>query len=102
MFSIVNQVLFQWINSYQLFSENKIKTDILNFHDIIKILQAVTVCQTMTDRFMKFVKNSFEFSFADKKIEFSEKDISEFNEKLINEQKKKCKSIKNFNELFVE
>jgi len=57
----------------------------------------------MTDRSTKFAKDSFEFSFAGKKTELSEKDISEFNEKSTNKQKrKKCKSMKDFNELSVK
>src|SRR5947207_1454532 len=49
-------------------------------------------------RSTKFVSDSFEFSFADKKAQFLEREASEFNEKSINEQKRrKHKSTKNSN-----
>ena len=83
LFSAVDQVLSEWVNSYQLFSENKIEADTLNFHDIVKTLQAAAAHKTC--RFTKIVKDAFKFSFADEKTQFLEKDISEFNKKSINE-----------------
>ena len=50
-------------------------------------------------RSTKFVLDSFEFSFVSKKAQFLEKDASEFNEKSINEQKRRRhKSTKNSND----
>ena len=97
LFSAVDQVLSEWVNSYQLFSENKIEANILNFYDIVKTLWAAAAHKTC--RFIKIVKNTFEFLFADEKTQFLKRDTSEFNETSINEWKRrKYKSIKDSNE----
>ena len=52
---------------------------------------------------MKFASDSFELAFAGKEAQFLEKDALKFNEKSINEQKrKKYKSTKNSNNLFAD
>ena len=87
LFSAVSQVLSEWVNTYQILSENKIEADTLNFHDIIKTLWVAAAHKTC--RSMRIAKDTFEFSFVSEKTQSLEKDISEFNEKSINEQKKK-------------
>jgi len=102
LFSAVDQVLFRWINSYQLFSRNKIEANTLNFWDTVKNLQETAAHQVMS-RLTKFVSDSFEFLFVNKEAQFLEKDVSEFNEKSINEWKRrKYKSIKDLNNLFAD
>ena len=89
LFSAVGQVLSEWVNTYQIFSENKVEADTLNFCDTVKTLQAAAACHVMTDRPMKFAKGSFELSSEDKKAQSLVRDILESdNEKLTNQWKK--------------
>ena len=91
LFSAVNQVLFEWVNSYQLFSRNKIKADTLNFWNTVKNLQKTAAHQAVS-RLIKFVSDSFKFLFVSKEFKLNEKSINEW-------KRKKCKSIKDFNDL---
>ena len=52
-------------------------------------------------RLIKFVSDSFKFSFMSKEAQFLERNILKLNKKLINKQKRRrYKSIKNSNNLF--
>ena len=102
LFSAVDQVLSEWVNSYWLFSRNKIEADTLNFWDTVKNLQETAAYQAVS-RSMKFVSDSFELSFVSKKAQSLEKNALKFNEKSINEWKRRrCKNTKNSNESSVE
>ena len=100
LFSAVDQVLSEWVNSYWLFSKNKIEADTLNFWNTVKNLQKTAAHQAVS-RSMKFVSDSFEFSFVSKEAQSLEKDALKFNEKSINEWKRRRhKSTKDLNDSF--
>ena len=61
----MNQVLSKWVNTYQILSENKIETNTLNFHDIVKTFQAAAAHKTC--RSMRITKDAFKFLFASEK-----------------------------------
>ncbi len=65
LFLAVSQVLSEWVNIYQILSENKIEADTLNFCDTVKTLQVIAAHKIC--RSMRIAKDAFELSFANKK-----------------------------------
>jgi hypothetical protein len=96
LFSAVGQVLPEWVNSYRLFSEDKVEAGTLNFRDTAKALrtaaahQAVTKHQAVTSRPTKFTEGSFEPSSEGEEAQFLVEDTLESdNEELTNQRKRR-------------
>src|SRR5204863_7950463 len=63
LFSAVGQVLPGWVNSYRLFSRDKVEAGTLNFRDTAKDLREAAAHQAVS-RPTKFAPGSFGPSFA--------------------------------------
>ena len=70
LFSAVNQILSEWVNSYHLFSREKIEAETLIYYDTVNDLWAAAAHQVKKSKLLWIEKNTFEFSFTDKNTEF--------------------------------
>ena len=80
LFFTVDQVLSEWVNSYHLFSREKIEAETLIFCDIINDFQATAAHQVKKSKSSWIARDTFEPSFTGKNAKPLQKDVSEQND----------------------
>ena len=89
LYTAIDQILSEWVNSYCLFSKREIEAEILNFHDTVNDFQTAAY-QVKKDKSSWLMKDSFELSFADKDVKSEQS-----KEKAMSWKNKKKKSKTN-------